>query len=87
MPLSYTLWKWLKHLVSIMLHIFVEGGHPEDMTVAWLTSWTQAIRGLSPSPLYLGMCIPLAFPALEAAQEHSPEKVLCCWDHMDSIHS
>lgn len=41
-------------------------------------------RRLIPSPT-LAMCTSLAFPVLEAAQRHSFEIVMWCWDHLDWI--
>ena len=37
-----------------------------------------------PAPA-LGMCVPLAFPVLGAAQGRGLETVRWCWDHLDGL--
>lgn len=66
-------------------HQTVGGGRREDMTAGDQASWTQDMRGSSPSllPLKCTFCSP--FPELGPFQGCSLERIVCCWDHLDGI--
>lgn len=69
---------------SLAESVSIGGGHQEDVTACWPTSWTHAVRLLT---LLLSLecmfCPP--FPQCELFQGHSLETVRCCWDHVDGI--
>lgn len=56
----------------------------EDVTACWPTSWTHAVRLLTPLLCLECMFCP-PFPQCELYQGHSLETVRCCWDYLDGI--
>lgn len=82
---------WLEPLKSFMLggqyykERSVGGGHQEKLSAGWPVSWTQKMRNFSLPPLSLECMLGLPFSQGSCFQEHSFERIMCCWDHLDCI--